>query len=106
MVSGAMEFIDEGRRTGCILVHCQVGMSRSATAVLAYLMLRENLTFWDALVDVVKLRKIVQPNAGFCRQLMGLEGCKGDVTQYRGPVKGVLQTEQEWLILIDRARSG
>ena len=74
--------------------------------MLAYVMLREGVTFWEALVDVLRRRKIVQPNKGFCRQLMGLERCNGDLTRYRGPPEGVLLTDQDWLKYIDRARSG
>ena len=100
----ALDFIDEGIRLGAVLVHCQLGMSRSATAVLAYLMSREHVSFDEALHDLMRCRKIVQPNLGFCNQLKGLENCRGDVNEYRGPAK-YLDNTIEWLVMLDRART-
>ncbi|KAK0154326.1 Dual specificity protein phosphatase 26 [Merluccius polli] len=58
---------------GKVLVHCTVGVSRSATLVLAYLMIRHNLTLVDA-IRTVKDHRGVTPNRGFLRQLSGLDG--------------------------------
>ncbi|XP_061657469.1 dual specificity protein phosphatase 26-like isoform X2 [Syngnathoides biaculeatus] len=60
-------------RGGKVLVHCAVGLSRSATLVLAYLMIRQNLTLVEA-IKTVKDRRGVTPNRGFLRQLNGLDG--------------------------------
>ena len=57
---------------GKVLVHCAVGVSRSATLVLAYLMIRQNLTLVDA-IKTVKDHRVVIPNRGFLRQLNGLD---------------------------------
>ena len=67
------EFIDEALQGGGkILVNCQKGVSRSSAAVLAYLMLRHNMTAVEALVEVRKHRD-VRPNDGFLRQLAELD---------------------------------
>ncbi|KAG7277821.1 hypothetical protein CRUP_026122 [Coryphaenoides rupestris] len=58
---------------GKVLVHCAVGLSRSATLVLAYLMIRHNLTLVEA-IRTVKDHRGVTPNRGFLRQLSGLDG--------------------------------
>ncbi|XP_056102450.1 dual specificity protein phosphatase 26-like [Rhinichthys klamathensis goyatoka] len=60
--------LEEG---GKILVHCQVGVSRSATIVLAYLMLKQNMTLTEA-IKKVKERRGIYPNPGFLRQLINL----------------------------------
>ncbi|CAB1322251.1 unnamed protein product [Coregonus sp. 'balchen'] len=57
---------------GIVLVHCAVGVSRSATLVLAYLMLRQNLTLVDAICAVKDNRGVI-PNRGFLRQLINLD---------------------------------
>lgn len=57
---------------GKVLVHCTVGVSRSATLVLAYLMIRQNLTLVEA-IKTVKDHRGVIPNRGFLRQLNGLD---------------------------------
>ncbi|XP_057213372.1 dual specificity protein phosphatase 26-like isoform X2 [Triplophysa rosa] len=59
------------RRGGKILVHCHVGVSRSATIVLAYLMLKHNMTLVDS-INTVKEGRGVIPNRGFLRQLIDL----------------------------------
>jgi len=51
-----------------ILVHCYVGCSRSATVVIAYLMMKEQLSFPSALESVLPLRPVC-PNPGFEDQL-------------------------------------
>uniref|UniRef100_A0A8C6V0Q2 Dual specificity protein phosphatase 26 n=1 Tax=Neogobius melanostomus TaxID=47308 RepID=A0A8C6V0Q2_9GOBI len=56
---------------GKVLVHCHVGVSRSATLVLAYLMLKQNLTLVEA-ICLVKENRGVIPNRGFLRQLIDL----------------------------------
>lgn len=67
------EFIDEALASGGrVLVNCQMGMSRSSTCVLAYLMLRQNMTAVEALTEVRKHRD-VRPNDGFLRQLAELD---------------------------------
>ena len=49
-----------------------MGMSRSSTCVLAYLMLRQNMTAVEALTEVRRHRE-VRPNDGFLRQLADLD---------------------------------
>jgi len=67
------DFIDEGLEGGGkVLVNCQKGVSRSSAAVLAYLMLRHQMTAVQALVEVRKNRD-VRPNDGFLRQLADLD---------------------------------
>lgn len=58
---------------GKVLVHCHVGVSRSATLVLAYLMLKQNLTLVEAICAVKENRGVI-PNRGFLRQLIRLDG--------------------------------
>ncbi|XP_034047652.1 dual specificity protein phosphatase 26-like isoform X2 [Thalassophryne amazonica] len=69
----AADFIHKALTSGGkVLVHCTVGVSRSATLVLAYLMIRQNLTLVEA-IRKVKDHRGVTPNRGFLRQLNGLD---------------------------------
>ncbi|CAG2182766.1 unnamed protein product, partial [Oppiella nova] len=63
------EFIDEGRRYGNCLVHCNAGVSRSTAICTAYLMSKEKMTFTDALNAIREARPFSKPNDGFVRQL-------------------------------------
>lgn len=54
-----------------ILVHCAVGVSRSASLVLAYLMIQHHLSLMDAITKVKEHRWIF-PNRGFLKQLNAL----------------------------------
>lgn len=54
---------------GRILVHCNAGVSRSATVCIAYLMKVSALTFAQAYDLVKSKRPSVQPNPGFVKQL-------------------------------------
>jgi len=56
-----------------LFVHCEVGVSRSATLVIALLMKTEGLSFFDALCRARSKRFQVLPNIGFASQLQRLE---------------------------------
>ena len=64
-----LEFIDDAvRESKNILVHCFMGMSRSATLVIAYIMAREKQSVKKTL-DQVRKKRYVKPNMGFYKQL-------------------------------------
>jgi rhodanese-related sulfurtransferase len=67
-------FIDESRRDpdSTILVHCYAGISRSVSAVLAYLVY-SGWTLSAAWELMRERRSISRPNLGFWRQLMAFE---------------------------------
>jgi protein-tyrosine phosphatase len=66
----AFEFINKAKEDGStVFVHCQVGKSRSATIVIAYLMKFHSYTLDDAFNYVKKLRKLILPNLGFMAKL-------------------------------------
>ncbi|XP_004518795.1 dual specificity phosphatase DUPD1 isoform X5 [Ceratitis capitata] len=69
----AAKFIDSAISSGGkILVHCLVGMSRSATCVLAYLMICRKMSAADA-IRKVRMRREIRPNEGFLQQLADLD---------------------------------
>ncbi|XP_046356197.1 dual specificity protein phosphatase 19-like [Haliotis rufescens] len=69
----ALDFIDEGRTASCVLVHCNAGVSRSATFVIAYLMKKEGITFKEAFNFLRSKRPATCPNPGFVSQLKKYE---------------------------------
>uniref|UniRef100_A0A3Q1C3M7 Protein phosphatase Slingshot homolog 1 n=1 Tax=Amphiprion ocellaris TaxID=80972 RepID=A0A3Q1C3M7_AMPOC len=56
------------------LVHCKMGVSRSASTVIAYAMKEYGWSLEKAYNFVKQKRSIAQPNAGFMRQLAEYEG--------------------------------
>ncbi|XP_053306352.1 dual specificity phosphatase 29-like [Spea bombifrons] len=68
------QFIHKAMSTpnGKILVHCVLGKSRSATLVLAYLMIYQRFTLEEAVRHVSRFR-CISPNRGFLEQLRNLE---------------------------------
>jgi hypothetical protein len=56
-----------------VLVHCQAGVSRSATIVIAYLMRYMHLSYSQAFQVVLQCRHFINPNAGFKTQLLAYE---------------------------------
>ncbi|MBN3294921.1 DS13A phosphatase, partial [Amia calva] len=55
-----------------IFVHCAVGVSRSASLVLAYLMIYHHFSLVDA-IKKVKENRWIFPNRGFLKQLRTLD---------------------------------
>lgn len=53
-----------------VLVHCQCGVSRSASLIVAYMMRYEKLTLNDAYNKLKKTAKDISPNMGLIFQLM------------------------------------
>lgn len=69
----AASFIDEAvSSNGKIFVHCMAGLSRSATCVLAYLMIKKNMLAVDA-IRIVREKRGIHPNYGFLHQLAQLD---------------------------------
>jgi len=56
-----------------VLIHCMGGISRSSTAVIAYLLKEKQMTTDQALKLVQEKRPIAHPNCGFMRQLLNYE---------------------------------
>ena len=56
-----------------VFVHCEVGVSRSATLMTALVMQRRQKRFYEAYCDVRAKRSEVLPNIGFASQLQQFE---------------------------------
>ncbi|KAI0034759.1 hypothetical protein K488DRAFT_44802 [Vararia minispora EC-137] len=70
------EWIEKARREGGqVLVHCRVGVSRSATVTIAYVMKHLNLPLVDAylIVRSRRLSVLIQPNMRLLYNLCGWE---------------------------------
>ncbi|XP_063290038.1 dual specificity protein phosphatase 13B-like isoform X2 [Pelobates fuscus] len=67
-------FIKEGLDSpqGKVLVHCAMGISRSSTLVIAFLMIHRRLSVMDAIKLVVE-KRYIRPNNGFLAQLIQLD---------------------------------
>eukprot|EP00644_Phytophthora_capsici_P015562 jgi/Phyca11/536984/estExt2_fgenesh1_pg.C_PHYCAscaffold_700028 len=69
VLEGCIAFMDQAKYYGRILVHCNKGVSRSSSMVVAYLMKQRSMTFEQALDFVVERRPVANPNESFRRQL-------------------------------------
>ncbi|XP_059169211.1 dual specificity protein phosphatase 3-like [Physella acuta] len=68
----AADFIENALSTkGKVYVHCQQGISRSATVVIAYLMVKKQMDVMKA-VRLVREKRDIFPNDGFIKQLCQL----------------------------------
>mmetsp|Transcript_32406 Transcript_32406/g.100233 ORF Transcript_32406/g.100233 Transcript_32406/m.100233 type:complete len:246 (-) Transcript_32406:151-888(-) len=73
--------IDAAKAAGeAVLVHCQAGVSRSASIVIAYVMKSLGMSLEDAFAYVKARRKIVSPNRAFMEEL-----CELDAALHRRP---------------------
>uniref|UniRef100_A0A803LT14 protein-tyrosine-phosphatase n=1 Tax=Chenopodium quinoa TaxID=63459 RepID=A0A803LT14_CHEQI len=78
-----LDFIEDGRKNGAVLVHCFAGVSRSAAIITAYLMRSEQLSQEAALESLRQCCEFVSPNDNFLEQLkmfeeMGFKVDRGD----------------------------
>lgn len=65
---------------GRVLVHCQAGISRSATICLAYLMHTQRVKLDEAFDFIKQRRQVISPNLAFMGQLLQFETdvlCRG-----------------------------
>ncbi|XP_053157798.1 dual specificity protein phosphatase 1 [Hemicordylus capensis] len=70
----AINFIDSVKNDGGrVFVHCQAGISRSATICLAYLMRTNRVKLDEAFEFVKQRRSIISPNFSFMGQLLQFE---------------------------------
>ena len=56
-----------------VLVHCHMGISRSASLVLAYLMRKFGVSLDEAYQHTVGIRDTIEPNSTFWKQLQRYE---------------------------------
>jgi len=69
-MEGLWNFILESqKKRRKLLVHCQMGMNRSPTIVMGFLMKHKNFTFHKAWRLVKQKRVIVQPHVNYIKQL-------------------------------------
>ncbi|WIA10001.1 hypothetical protein OEZ85_010213 [Tetradesmus obliquus] len=81
----AFEFIDRAIASGgVVLVHCQAGVSRSASIVIGYCMWKDGLSVDAATAAVQRARSCIWPNAGFKCQLRAFEALGCDASRWQG----------------------
>lgn len=67
-------FIDNAIQTGgCVFIHCNAGISRSAAVVIAYLMRKKCMSYQEAFLHLKTRRSVINPNPGFVQQLKDYE---------------------------------
>lgn len=94
------DFIDEclGKGDGGVMVHCQLGQSRSASMVIAYLMRKQGLSYQKAFDKVKYKRSMVKPNPGFQKQLALWEemGCDISEVDVESGVEGQMRKKETY----------
>lgn len=65
--------IENGLKQGAVLVNCAVGLSRSPSFVIAYLMKTKKMSLNEAYHMVKRARPKINPNSSFMQQLQEYE---------------------------------
>lgn len=78
-IQSIIQFIESGLQQGSVLVHCALGINRSASAVVTYLCHRDTLNSTQALRFVKERKNNVAPSALFLEQIDQFFGREGSV---------------------------
>ncbi len=98
----------ESRADAKVLVHCEVGVSRSATLAIAFLMKSQGKGFLETFYQVRSKRPGVLPNIGFASQLQHFEhkllpdvSTKGELSSLARYLKQICNVPVEVEVLQD-----
>jgi len=72
-LTDGIKFLNDCDSSVNVLVHCQAGVSRSASIVIGFIMWKMRLSYEEAFLLVKQKRKCVCPNDGFIIQLKNFE---------------------------------
>ena len=74
IIRKALPFVEDAiRKNKRVLVHCEQGVSRSVSVVVAYLMKSKSIPADEAVRTVKSFRPVARPNPGFMAQLRQLK---------------------------------
>ena len=98
---GTLEFMRQHAKLGnAILVHCMMGMSRSVSMVLLYLMHENKMSLRECYNQVKRQRPCINPNPKFLLELMREErALRGSVTiRFKEEEILTVSSLYEWLV--------
>ncbi|CAJ1953656.1 unnamed protein product [Cylindrotheca closterium] len=104
-LEGAALFLHAMLGKGSVLVHCEYGVSRSSTVVIAYLMRYQSMTRDEAYVLVKKRRPKVNPNQGFWDQLASYEQTIKEIIQNPTPWKSDENSNMDYRTWIEMSQA-
>ena len=87
--------------TGNVLVHCNLGKSRSSTVVAAYIMFKFQKPAVKALKYIKKRRRIIKPNPGFIIQLIKYQQSLGIGDTFNEELKSDTERHTEEEVKMD-----
>ena len=88
---------EDGERAGTVFVHCEAGMSRSATVVVAYLM-RTRRKGLQTTLNLVHTQRAIAPSNNFMEQLKVWEAVEYDIWEGGKP-------KAEYQAFLDKRRA-
>ena len=80
---------------GRVLIHCKMGISRSATVTVSFLMKEYNSGLEETLQMVKQKRSVVKPNKAFMKQLEVYEGILGAIRHRNAYADGLYRSKSE-----------
>uniref|UniRef100_A0A0K2SYY5 PCI domain-containing protein 2 homolog n=3 Tax=Lepeophtheirus salmonis TaxID=72036 RepID=A0A0K2SYY5_LEPSM len=94
-------------RNGKVLIHCKMGISRSATVTMSYIMKEHEKSLEDTIIKVKERRDIINPNKSFIKQLEVYEGILGAIRNrhnrlFRSKSESSLKNKEE---IVSKKRS-